>query len=202
MPMFIWQEPGTDSPAHWLWLGADPLWHVKGGTWYKSWGGGYFVLTVEPVEAAFEGRVRWLRVDKLTMPERRRILGDRPEVELLAAATAQGLGWPVGVIEDHSAAAARVVARKLAEDFEAAGVKPTTDAPKVHHRRWEELRLQDPVAYSTGFFIGMQKGDVTSDDVNEVLLAGWEHGWEYAVGRTPMPAWYASRKSDVDGAAN
>jgi len=206
--MKVWQNPGETELAEWLWLGGladeDHLWDLNGGIWcrYKQWGGGHFVIRVERVSGAepaeaYEASARWINTLKLTLPERRRILaGGHQEEDLLVEAIRMGLGWPVGVADWGSVSGARVAVRKLVDEFEAAGVVPhetTPESARVHHRRWAELEKQDKVSYGAGFFVGARKGDITGEDRSEVFLAGWEHGWEYSMGRAVAPSWYVDR---------
>jgi hypothetical protein len=183
----------------------------------------------EEQDPCFHAHVRRLDLSAVTLPELKRVWsGDwsplgRGRVSVLDAARGlYGDLWPHGFVADMvgsgrgevvgqadapSVRSVRTEAKRIAEEFilrlsddeEFAREATTEEIPRSHHRRWDRIRRKNPVDYMAGFLLGMQRSDTKETD--PALLAGWEHGWEYAVGRVPLPQWFvrSARKSLVEG---
>lgn len=193
--MKVWQDPGSQTPAEWLALTVDPHWEDAGGVWAQEVEpNSFLVVVVGPDlehEDAVHAQAKWLDLAKLTLPEQLRICGETLD---LLAVVRSGWGLPIGAHVSQSARGARARAKSLALDFEPHSVKLEA---QMHHRRWARLRVEDPVGYLAGFLSGMRRGSVDTSSEDKVFLAGWEHGWEHAVGRAPLPEWFSLKVEEA-----
>lgn len=213
--MRVWQEPGEEVAAHWRCASSDPGWKERGGVWYRPVGETAYAAIVvvrrkvPSTEAhGFYSYLQRYDLSKITLPEVRDLLdvshrfqdghtaGDFlqgvPDWEerLAQGAVAKGYGLVVSAATGQSAKHVRSLAKKLLEAGDTAWSAPVVpDHLNVHHRRWEKIREAHPIDYAEGFLSGMQRRD-RGEEENEAYLAGWRHGWEYAVGRVPLPGWF------------
>lgn len=147
----------------------------------ESWG---------KLEMSHYGVVKRVDLNKITLPEIKDLhLDDGASDEVVLAAFAVHnkmslhgacYGSGEGKVEKKVKALALKV---MSEDKQDVPSKVLS----LQHAHWDKLRDIDPSAYMIGFLLGMRKQDLKSD--NEVQLAGWRHGWEYAVGRCSLPSW-------------
>jgi hypothetical protein len=203
----IWQTPGTTERAEWTALSTDPLWEVVGGMWARPGESGHFVVLVEiiPVAEAGDepvyGQARWVDLDRVTLPEKRRLFfgtGVPSGLDLLRGLSRLGYGHSIASAYGTNSKAVRSEIKQVVDAIKLDEAR-LPEVPRVHHRRWDKIREQDPVSYMVGFMLGMRRGDLTSEQ-DEVTTVGWEHGWEYAVGRAPLPDWFSeSRKERGSG---
>lgn len=196
----VWQKPGTSTSAEWDALTDDPLWEINGGVWtWRVEEQAYVVISIQPgswERGRFHGQARWVDLSLMTLPERQRILGRAASkgagpYELLLQALRQGWGVPVVGLFKDSPTRLRSDVKKQAKGWKPGPRRMTV--PAMHHRLWEALREQDPVGYLAGFLCGMRRGEASQSETR-AFLAGWEHGWEYAVGRVPLPRWYTNQE--------
>lgn len=144
------------------------------------------------------GMVRWLDPAHITLPQRIRWGVDgATESAVVLTALACGVGYVVSAHEESSIKKARLACKASAEAFEARGGDRSTRTlvPNMHHRRWAKLRKEDPLTYDASFLMGKARERMDGES-NPVALAGWEHGWEYAVGRCPLPSWFTQKRGD------
>jgi hypothetical protein len=165
--------------------------------WTRPGESGHFVVLIEiiPVDEVGDepvyGQARWLDLERLTLPEKRTWGMESASTEdLLRSLVRTGRGHSIASAYGTNPKTVRTQVKQLVDAVQLDDVK-LPEVPRVHHRRWEEIRQQDPVSYMVGFMLGMRRGDLTSEQ-DEVTTAGWEHGWEYAVGRAPLPSWFQS----------
>jgi hypothetical protein len=141
------------------------------------------------------------------------------EKRILRAAARRGFGLVLGGRAGKTARHVRSEAKKMVEQYlgdkqyeeglVAAKIAPNQKSAgaairssrawlhqvfdnSVHHRRWGQLRQREPIEYMAGFISGMQKRD-SGEDETEEYLAGWRHGWEYAVGKAALPRWFTQK---------
>ena len=187
----LWQTPGTAEIAAWQALSTAVPWEVEGGVWTKLVREDrYFVVLLLSGAwegGTFQGQARWLDLRVLTLPERRRIGGEG--IDLVYRAVAQGFGLVLGGVFGNNATTVRAQAKRFTETFDFAEHGRSISVPQVHHLRWGFLREKQPVEYMAGFLLGMRRGDAGPGEP-PAFLAGWEHGWEYAVGRVGLPSWF------------
>ena len=175
----------------------------------------------KPGIAPYYAYAKHIDLARVTLPEVRDLLGEEwnPdcfnlnwchgwEARFLLAATSKGLGVVVGGVPGNTASHVRTKAKKLAEEYieqhhPDSDLKILSNAlssgQSLHHRRWERLREQSPVEYMAGFISGMQRCN-SGEEEGEEYLAGWRHGWEYAVGKVPLPQWFVqSSQNGTEG---
>ena len=165
----------------------------------------------DAVSAPYYAYAKHIDLARVTLPEVRDLLGEKWnsdcfdlnwchgwEDRFLLAAAIKGLGVVVGGVSGNTAAHVRTKAKKLAEEY-IEQHRPDSDlqilskalssGQSLHHWRWARLREQSPVEYMAGFISGMQRCN-SGEEEGEEYLAGWRHGWEYAVGKVPLPQWF------------
>lgn len=197
--MKTWQEPGTTGRAEWVALSSDPLWEDNGGVWVHEVEPDCYLVVVLQPDCGFgepgdmHAHARWVDLGQLTYPERAACGGE--ELDLLALIQ-RGWGQPIGSKTGTNPLHVRAKVKGLAVAH-----KPWNSIDRVrsaHHVRWDKMRVESPVDYMAGFLLGMRKGKAVAPDESEAFRAGWRHGWEYAVGRAPLPAWFERARAAAE----
>lgn len=215
--MRVWQDPESSEEAHWRCASFPSSWQEEGGIWYRPTGeSAYAVIVVAPLPEKTRERIghtfysclRRYDLAKLTLPEARDLTGESSpfpdgysvlewlqeipdwEASVVRGSVEKGYGVVVRAATGKSAKHTRSLAKKVYEAGDTPWSAPRVpDRLNVHHRTWDKIRVQHPIDYTEGFLSGMQKRD-QGEEQNQAYLAGWRHGWEYAVGRARLPGWF------------
>ena len=188
--MKTWQEPGTTAAAAWRALTTSTTWETSGGVWAsEKEPDGYLVIEVIPNRDL--AHARWMDLGELTAPDRRRfgIQPVDPPRTVLLLALREGWGEPAG-IATGTPVHARSTAKGLAEAYTPQG----RSVGPLQLKLWTRAREASPAEYLAGFMSGMKKGAVEREETT-TFLAGWDHGWEYASGRTGLPRWFTRERA-------
>jgi hypothetical protein len=115
------------------------------------------------------------------------------EKRILRATAKRGFGLVLGGRAGKTARHVRSEAKKMVELYlNGERQKEGMYDDAFTNRRWAQMREREPVEYMAGFISGMQKRNSGESETKE-YLAGWKHGWEYAVGKTALPRWFTQK---------
>jgi hypothetical protein len=115
------------------------------------------------------------------------------EKRIVLATARKGFGLVLGGWAGKTARHVRSEAKKMVELYLAGERQKEGKYDNAFtNRRWAQLREREPVEYMAGFISGMQKRD-SGESETKAYLAGWKHGWEYAVGKTVLPRWFTQK---------
>ena len=161
-----------------------------------------FIWTIEDKENwsdpedEFHYFVRKLEPKKITLPEWKDLNGGEcpPEESKIDLLKQSGIG--IVVCSGWASSVGEAKKYCMTSIEEAKSLLPAkTSVFHVHQRKWDKLRIEDPVSFSAGFYLGSRKQDLSSSHTSQSLDAGWRQGWQFAIGKLGLPEWARNKKS-------